>query len=128
MEAVLLATTPVTCAVADIIPLVTHRYVQVFGRNPVGETNLNYPLPGSTLILDCSTGWHGIPPKSAGLYNLRGITIARTVVTLTGDIRRDAILSIRIQWWLALLARAGQRAHLAGAAFNLIRMRNLADG
>ncbi len=92
--------------VAYAIPLATHRGVHVFGENLVGKTNINYTLLGSTLILDYSTGWHGIPPKSGGLYDLPGIIINRSVVTLTGQTRGDALVSIRIQWWLALLANA----------------------
>lgn len=103
---IVLAALPILSVVAYAVGLAKGQYVHVYGRNFVRETNLNYVVEQGEIRFMYSRGWSGTPPPRGGLFNAVGININRTVVTLTGDTRGDAILGIWISWWILLLASA----------------------
>jgi hypothetical protein len=80
--------------------------VLLFGTHFVGATSLDCQvLPQErSLVFMYRSGWDGTLPAQGGLFDVPGLSISRTVVTLTGQTRGDAILDIRIRWWLLLVA------------------------
>jgi hypothetical protein len=100
----LLLAIPVGSGIAWAVGLAKHQYVQVFGRNIVGGTSGTYVVGSGAIRFDYSCGWAGTPPSGGVLFNMPGLLINRTIATLTGQTRGDAILSIRVRRWLFLLA------------------------
>jgi hypothetical protein len=78
----------------------TRPYLQIFGQNVVGETSAYYTIQENELILSCSKGWNGTHSQPGALCSAPGLSIDRTIVTLTAQARGDEQLTIRVRWWL----------------------------
>jgi len=71
----------------------------------VGATSFDFVnIERREVSFEYSSGWNGTPPARGGLFNLPGLSVDRTVVTLTGDTRGQQHLSVRVRLWLLLLA------------------------
>jgi hypothetical protein len=81
----------------------TREYVQIYGTNTVGESSADFLLLDGELIFNVSTAWSGTHAKSGRLCKAPGLTIERTIVTLTAQSRGDSIVSVRLRWWLPLI-------------------------
>jgi hypothetical protein len=82
----------------------TREYVQLFGTNTVGESSAYYLLQDGEIILSVSTGWDGTHAKAGTMCRVPGLTMMRTIVIRTAQSRGDAVLSVRVRWWLLLIA------------------------
>jgi len=98
----LLLAVPLAICGAVVVGLVRNQYINIYGRHFAGEPTgqLDYVLADGGIIFDYNTGWSGVPPAQGEVLSAPGLTINRTVVTLTGQTRGDVIIDVRLRYGL----------------------------
>jgi hypothetical protein len=82
-------------------------YVTVYGQNFVGTYRVDYERVGSDVAFEYFYGWDGTSPPRGEIVAVPGLTVGRTIVTLTGQRRGDVIVDVRMAWWLIVLLAIG---------------------
>jgi hypothetical protein len=95
---------PLACAALFVTGLVARQSLLLYGERVVGGTSVDFGvIDAGEVYFGYARGWDGIPPARGRVAAFPGVSVNRSVVTLTGETRGQAHLSIRVRTWLLVL-------------------------